>query len=110
MNIFILANLTAAETGVDGAVMWVSAGEFSNAGAEQGPRVMVARGPRISRDRLEEAVVVRLSEPPEVLGGLAPEMERQVVAFVAQNRTVLLRYWDGAISTRELLDLLERRG
>jgi hypothetical protein len=30
------------------------------------------------------------------------------VSFVAKNRDVLVRYWNGAVSTSEMLDLVER--
>lgn len=104
---FVLSNLTSVTTGIEGVVVWVSAGEFADGDdVEQGPRIMVVVGDDISADQLKDAVTVLLTDPPEVLGVLPDEIERQVVAFVEANREVLLRYWSGKMSTREMIELV----
>ncbi len=63
-------------------------------------------GEGLTADRLGDAVVVRLTTPPEVFGELPGEVRRDVVAFVNLNRDVLLAHWRGELSTRETLDRL----
>jgi len=104
---FVLSNLRSTTTGVEGAILWVAAGEFDDADRTQGPRIMVVLGDNISADRLKDAVVVLLTKAPVVMGSLPGEIERQVVAFVEANREVLLRYWTGEMSTREMIELVQ---
>ncbi|MFI5298984.1 MAG: hypothetical protein ACHREM_12880 [Polyangiales bacterium] len=51
---------------------------------------------------------VTITAPPEVLGDLPGKTEQQVVQFVELNRDTLLRYWDGELSTKEMLDLIRK--
>jgi len=108
IDLFLLSNLCPTETGVAGAVIWVSCGEFASGDPEQGPRLIAVLGERIRTEGLKDATTVRLTDPPEVLGALPGEIERAVVKFAEMNRGTLLRYWDGQLSTRELLDLMKR--
>jgi len=102
-----MSNLRPKTTGVDGAVIWVSAGEFSGAELQHGPRIKVVLGNKITTEGLSEAVTVRLTNPPEVLGTLPGHVQREVVEFVNRNREVLLRHWNGEIDAKEMLDLLQ---
>lgn len=103
-----MSNLRTTDTGVAGTVIWVSSGEFAGADAKHGPRIKVAPGVKITPETLKDAVSVRLTSPPEVLGKLPGKVEKQVVKFVNTNRETLLRYWGGQLSTREMLDLIEK--
>lgn len=105
---FLLSNLRSTETGVEGAVIWIAAGEFAGADTGLGPRLLVVLGDSIAPDRLIDALNVRLTNPPEALGDLPADIEERVVSFVAKNRDVLVRYWNGANSMSETLDLVER--
>ena len=104
---FLLSSLSSAETGITGTVVWFSAGEFADPDPQLGPRLLVVLGDDLKAG-WGEAVSVLLSDPPEVLGTLPPEVRRQVLAFVDKNRKALLGHWNGELSTRETLDLLER--
>jgi hypothetical protein len=108
LQLELMSNLCSTETGIAGVVIWASAGEFGGADRRHGPRIMVALGYKIAAARLKDAVGVRLTDPPEVLGELPGEVVRQAVRFIDKNRDVLLGYWRGEMSTREMLDLLER--
>jgi len=88
-------------------VLWISAGEFDPREAVHGPRIMVTPGERLTADRLSDAVAVRLTNPPEVLGELPPEVERGVARFANLNRDALLRHWAGELDSRETLDRLQ---
>ena len=103
-----MSNLRPAETGVDGAIIWVSAGEFGGADSQHGPRVKVVLGTKITSENLTDAVSVSLTTPPRVFGDLPGKLRKQAVKFVDANRDVLLRYWLNEISTREMLDGLVR--
>jgi len=98
-------------TGVEGAVLWVSVGEFS--GTESllypiGPRIKVVVGTKITAEGLQDAVSVRISDPPEVLGHLPGRLRKQVVEFINLNRDTLLGHWRGELDAKEMLDLLQR--
>ena len=105
-DLFLMSNLRSTHTGVQGAVIWVSAGEFADAACPYGPRLMVVLGDAITTNGLKDAVSVRLTNPPEVLGELPGKIKQQVVKFVVRNRDVLLRHWHGEIDTKEMLDLV----
>lgn len=105
-----LSNLRASDTGVEGAVIWISAGEFFDAESQHGPRIKVMLGEQLTADGLRDAVSVRLTDPPEVLGTLPVEINRRVIEFVHTNRGVLLRHWNGELATRETLDRIRAAG
>jgi hypothetical protein len=98
-----MSNLPSQDTGVDGAVIWVSVGEFSGADLQHGPRVKVVPGNKITTENMQSAASVTITDPPRVLGSLPGKLRRKVVAFVTLNRDTLLRYWNGELSTREML-------
>jgi hypothetical protein len=102
-----MSNLRPKTTGVDGAVIWISAGEFYGVDAQHGPRIKVMLGDRITNDGLREAVSVRLTDPPVVLGTLPSKTKKQVVQFIVRNLDILLRHWNGELDSKETLDLLE---
>jgi hypothetical protein len=106
-DLFAMSNLRSKSTGVPGTVIWVSAGEPSGDGCLLGPRLWVVLGDSLSPEPLKDAVVVRLTSPPQVLGTLPSGISDQVVSFIDRNGVVLLAYWHAEISTREMLDLLE---
>jgi hypothetical protein len=65
-------------------------------------------GNQVTQDGLEDAVSVRLTTPPEVLGNLPGDIKKQVTRFVALNHEVLLRHWMGEIDSIEMGPLLRR--
>lgn len=99
-----MSNLRSRDTGVEGAVIWISAGEFFDPDSQHGPRIKVMLGEQLTAAGLSDAISVRLTDPPEVLGTLPVEINRRVIEFVRTNREVLLRHWNGELSTRETLD------
>ena len=102
-----MSNLRPKTTGVEGAVIWISAGEFYGVDAQHGPRIKVMLGDRITNEGLKEAVSVRLTNPPVVLGTLPSKTRKQVVQFVEKNLDILLRHWNGELDSKETLNLLE---
>lgn len=105
---FALSNMRGTTTGIEGVVIWVSAGEFGGAEPPHGPRLKVVLGDDISTERLQDAVSVLLTTPPRVLGELPRRTARQLVRFVNENRDILLRHWKGELDTREMFRLLVR--
>jgi hypothetical protein len=103
-----MSNLRPDDTGVLGAIIWVSAGEFAGADAQHGPRIKVMQGSKRTTEGLRDAISVQLTDPPEVLGVLPGKLKKQVIAFVNANREVLLRYWAFEIGTPEMVRLLQR--
>jgi hypothetical protein len=108
INGWALSNMLSTETGVGGAVIWISAGEFGGRDSHAGPRIVVVLGEAISTEGLADAASVRLADPPEVLGHLPGKIKREAVKFVVMNRDALLRYWDCEIDTKEMVNLVER--
>lgn len=102
-----MSNLLPEDTGVDGAVIWISAGEFHGVDAQHGPRVKVVLGNKITTEGLRESVSVRITDPPVVLGSLPGNIRKQVIRFIERNRDVLLRHWNGELGAKETLNLLK---
>ena len=93
---------------MEGAIIWISAGEFAPGKAQHGPRIMLMLGEKITTEGLRGAASIRLTSPPEVLGVLPGKVERGVVRFATLNRDVLPRHWGGELDARKTLDRLQR--
>ena len=106
-DLFAMSCLRSASTGVPGTILWVSVGEPTTS-EDLGPRLWVVLGDSLSPEHLENAVIVRLTSPREGLGPLSPDIAGHVVRFIEMNTAILLRYWNAEISTREMLDRMER--
>jgi hypothetical protein len=105
---FLSSTLRSEDTGVDGAVIWFFAGEFSRKEWQLGPRVQIALGRKFTLDGLADSVSVTMTSPPEVLGTLPAEVAALVVAFIERNRDALLQHWRGEIDTADAIERLER--
>lgn len=103
-----LSNLRANHTGADGAVIWISAGEFAAGDPQHGPRILIVLGDQLTAESLRNAVSVTLTYPPSVLGTLPGTIQTQVERFVELNRDTLIRRWAGEIGSAEAISLLER--
>jgi hypothetical protein len=101
-----MSNLRSKKTGVSGAVIWVSAGEFAGAQSQHGPRIKVVLGDKVTTEGLKDAVSIRVTDPPQVLGTLPGAIRKDAVAFVELNRETLLAYWNNEIDTSEMIDQL----
>jgi len=106
-DLFQLSNLRSQDTGIAGAVIWVSAGEPDGVECHLGPRLWIVVGEDLSPVNLKNAVFVTLTTLPKLTGTLPPKIADQVMRFIEKNRSVLLAYWHAEISTREMLDRLE---
>lgn len=105
---FLAANLTPETTGVDGAIVWVFAGEPTRNQGQLGPRILVAPGERLGVGSLVDAVAVQLTSPPTVLGALPLQVEAMAVEFATRNRHLLVEYWRGELATGATLGHLMR--
>lgn len=103
-----MANLRASKTGVDGAVIWVSPGEFESKKSPHGPRIKVAVGHKITTDSLQDAVSITLTNPPRVLGFLPSKIKKRAIAFAALNRDALLAHWNGELDSEEVIKALKK--
>jgi hypothetical protein len=56
LDLFAMSNMRSAETGAEGGVIWVSAGEFASADRRYGPRIMVVLGDNIASDGLKDGL------------------------------------------------------
>ncbi len=107
-DMFAMSNLHPNDTGVGGVVIWVSVGEFGGADAQHGPRIKVAPGTKMTPESLNKAVSVTLADPPAFLGKVPGKTKKQITEFVNTNRDTLLRYWNRQLTTREMLDLIQK--
>jgi hypothetical protein len=103
---FLATSLCPDTTGVDGAIVWILAGEPTRNHLEVGPRILVVPGERLTVDSLADAVAVPLTRPPAVLGILPPNVQKSAVEFAARNRNLLLEYWRGKLPTGDAIDRL----
>ena len=108
MDLFAMSNLRPSDTGIEGTVIWVSEGEFSGVDSQHGPRIKVLPGTKVTPETRQNAVSVRITNPPEFLGDLPGKVKKQIVKFIDRNRDTLLRYWNSELSTREMLDLIQK--
>ena len=60
-DLFAMSNLRPSDTGVEGAIIWVSTGEFGGADAQDGPRMKVLPGTTLTPESRDKAVSVRLT-------------------------------------------------
>lgn len=104
IEILAMSNLTSSDTGVEDAVVWVSSGEFGGKDCQHGARIKVVLGSKITSDGLDNAATVTLTDPPQVVGALPAKVKKKVLLFIKKNRSTLLNYWDGKISTREMIN------
>jgi hypothetical protein len=100
-----LANLGPRRSGIEGAVLWFSPGEF-DAESTRGPRIHVTLGDGARLLDVAASPAVLLTEPPEVLGDLPSNIREHVVQLVVGNRSLLLQYWYGEIDTGDLVERL----
>jgi len=103
-----MSNLRSNRTGVDGAVIWISAGEFAGSSSPHGPRIKVVLGDKITTEGLKDAVSVTIEDSPRVLGTLPGKIKKQAIRFVKTNSEALLRHWKWEIDSAEVIALLKR--
>lgn len=102
-EIFAMANLSSKTTGVTGAMLWVSSGEFEGKKSVHGARIKVVEGTSMTAAGLADAAVVTIADVPELKHGkLKKKTVELVTAFIQLNKAVLLSYWKGKIDTAEL--------
>ena len=105
---FLLSNVSPRMSGVECAVIWFSAGEYSTTETAHGAKLLVTLGEKLSPPGFADAVSVTLGAPPKVLGVLPRTVERQVVRFIEHNRAALMAHWNGEADTLDVLERLER--
>lgn len=102
IEILAMSNLVAADTGIDGVVIWISAGEFEGKDCKHGARIKVMLGNKITSEGLMSATTVTIAKSPKVIGSLPAKIEKKVISFVIKNKDTLLSYWKNEISTKEM--------
>ena len=109
-EMFAMANLRPRQTGLEAVVIYCSQGEFGGKSSPHGPRVKVYLGERLTREQLAEPIIVKLSQPPQVVvGELDGKTKKQVFAFLEKNHALLLRYWnDLDMDLQDLLDGIKK--
>ena len=99
-----MANLTPNETGLP-MVVWVS----EKGGAKHGPRIKVSTelGAKIDPG---STVTVTIEDNPRKIGSarLAAKHLTQVAEFIRKNSKVLIQYWERKISTKDMMDKIEK--
>ena len=102
---FLATSLGPETTGVQGAVGRVFVGSPPVIICAR-PRILVVLGGSLTIDSLVEAVPVRLTTSPEVLGTLPPTVQSQMSNFAMRNRDLLIAYWRGELSTASAIECL----
>lgn len=102
IDAYRLSNLRSRQSGVQGAVIWFSCGEFDTEHGDLGPRI------RVIPHGSKRASEITLGDPPRVLGKLPEGVRDAAVEWVRLNRRALLRHWDDETDTVECLQELAR--
>lgn len=104
-----MSNLRSKSTGVDGAILWVSAGEFEGKESQQGPRVKVILGQgRVTMEALQKAPSVKIKDGSLIQGRLKGSLLKKIQMFLDLNRTVLLDYWNQKIDTVQMAQEIKK--
>lgn len=94
-SLFEMANLSPKRTGLP-FVVWIS----PKAGAPRDVRVKVSKGPRVHPSELV-SVAVRPSVRVLGEGAMSAQDLSLLRKWIALNRDVIVRYWDGEIEYTE---------
>jgi hypothetical protein len=110
VEIFAMSNLRSRRTGIEGVVIFVSAGRFEGKRSTHGPRIKVMLGVRVTEDTLDQAIVVSIADKPKVLVGEFPNarLQSKVFKWVIKNKDTLLDYWIGDIDTVDMVEALKK--
>ena len=104
-----MSNLRSKSTGVDGAILWVSAGEFEGKESQHGPRVKVILGQgRVTMEALQKAPSVKIKDGSLIQGRLKGSLLKKIQMFLNLNRTVLLDYWNQKIDTVQMAQEIKK--
>jgi hypothetical protein len=101
-ELFEMANLYPRTTGLPMTV-WVS--PRGNARHDVRIKVNMIHGNQMTIDNT--AIVAVRSSPHVVAGWLSTEDERAVSDWIALNATTIVAYWEGAIDTVQLAQMLK---
>lgn len=109
-EMFSMANLRTRSTGIPDVTLYCSQGEFEGKSSVHGPRVKVYLGSRLTREMLRDPIIIKLTDPPQVVvGSLTGKPRQLVMQFLSLNREVLIQYWnDLNMDLEELLERLEK--
>jgi len=98
-----MSNLRSKSTGVDGAILWVSAGEFEGKECTHGPRVKVILGQgRVTMEALKKAPSIKIKDGSLLHGRVKGSLLKKIRMFLDLNRVVLLDYWDQKIDSVQM--------
>ena len=105
--LFEMSNLRQDETGLS-MIVWA---DVNRIGKHNSPRIKVSTSDS-SNVGDGELIPVLMSENPRILaknklGKLSPEKLRDVGRFIALNKDVLLKYWNGELSSREFTNSIK---
>lgn len=107
-NMWAMSNFRPQDTGVLGAIVWVSTKEAYGKAVQHSPRLKVMLGTKLTHESLQGAATVTLLAPSRVIGKLPATTKRQALQFIALNRDILLQYWEFEIGTPELVRGIRR--
>ena len=103
-----MSSVLPEDSGIEGAVLWISPGEADGKDLQHGPRLKVVLGAKVTAESLRGSVSVKITDFLRRLGGALPgKVKRQVVAFIRLNQDVLLRHWRGELGSKQTLNLLQ---
>ena len=105
LDTFEMANLYPRDTGLP-MTIWVS----PRGRARHAARIKVCLTPGDRMDASNTAVVAVQPEPRLVSGGLSARDFAPVARWVGINAEALMDYWNGTLSTVELVHRLRRLG
>lgn len=103
-----MANVTSDSTGIEQVVIWVS--QAQDGAKRHGPRVKVSSR-KTSKVVPGDLFVLTIQNNPVLVAGesyLPADTLEDVKDWVSKNKEVLLKYWNGELSTKEFFDKVEK--
>jgi hypothetical protein len=102
-----MANLAPDTTGIPQVMIWAS--QAQDGAKRHGPRVKVSAR-KTSKLVPDDLFVLTIQDNPQIVAGqshLDIDTLEDVKYWTSKNKTVLLKYWNGEISTKQFLDELQ---
>lgn len=108
-----MANLSKRSTGLD-VIIWLQINNPQNAGKHNMPRIKFQNNTS-DKGQLDEGIPMSISDTPEILlksdklntVKLDSKQVNAIKSWVKRNKDLLIGYWNGELTTDELVDKIK---